>query len=141
MATSSYERLLELAHQRAIDGKGGLAASIAEMCLAAKSDLTARELALAFDILRMLVDQVEVQIRRHIADYLAERDDVPHDLITFLANDEITVSYPILVHSRLLKDEDLIEIILSRTQPHPLALAIRPNLTEQVSVNLNIGRS
>src|SRR3546814_20933345 len=91
MATSSYERLLELAHQRAIDGKGGLAASIAEMCLAAKSDLTARELALAFDILRMLVDQVEVQIRRHIADYLAERDDVTHDLITLLANDEITV--------------------------------------------------
>lgn len=136
MATSSYERLLELAHQRAIDGKGGLAASIAEMCLAAKSDLTARELALAFDILRMLVDQVEVQIRRHIADYLAERDDVPHDLITFLANDEITVSYPILVHSKLLKDEDLIEIILSRTQRHRLAIAIRPNLTEQVSDHL-----
>src|SRR3546814_14063498 len=81
----------------------------------------------------MLVDQVEVQIRRHIADYLAERDDVPHDLITFLANDEITVSYPILVHSKLLKDEDLIDIILSRTQRHRLAIAIRPNLTEQIS--------
>src|SRR3546814_10116159 len=84
----------------------------------------------------MLVDQVEVQIRRHIADYLAERDDVPHDLITFLANGEITVSYPILVHSRLLKDEDLIEIILSRTQRHRLAIAIRPNLAEQVSDHL-----
>lgn len=128
-----YQRLLELAHARAIDGKGGLAASIAEMCLAAKAELGPREMALAFEILRMLVNQVEMHIRRQIADYLAERSDVPHDLLMFLANDKITVAYPVLVHSRLLADDDLIQIAVKRSSRHRQAIAIRPDLSEQVS--------
>ena len=128
-----YQRLLELAHARAIDGKGGLAASIAEMCLAAKADLGPREMALAFEILRMLVNQVEMHIRRQIADYLAERDDVPRDLLMFLANDEITVAYPVLVHSQLLADSDLIQIAVKRSSRHRQAIAIRPELSAKVS--------
>ncbi|MGE4218542.1 MAG: DUF2336 domain-containing protein [Alphaproteobacteria bacterium] len=128
-----YQRLLELAHARAIDGKGGLAASIAEMCLAAKADLGPREMALAFEILRMLVNQVEMHIRRQIADYLADRNDVPRDLLMFLANDEITVAYPILVHSHLLSDADLIQIAVKRSSRHRQAIAIRPELGAAVS--------
>ena len=66
----SYEHLLRLAHQRALDGKGGLAASVAKMCLESRSDLTERELTLTFEILRMLIDKVEVEVRRNISDYL-----------------------------------------------------------------------
>jgi len=128
-----YQKLLELAHARAIDGKGGLAASIAEMCLAAKADLGPREMALAFEILRMLVNQVEMHIRRQIADYLADRNDVPRDLLMFLANDEITVAYPVLVHSRLLTDADLVQIAVKRSSRHRQAIAIRPELSAKVS--------
>ena len=59
MRPVSYERLLKLAHQRAIDGKGGLAASIAKMCLDSRADLSAEELRLTFEILRRLIDQVK----------------------------------------------------------------------------------
>jgi len=136
MAAPQYQKLLELARQRALDGKGGLAASMAELCLSAKSALSERELQLAFDILRLLTDQVEQRIRRHIADYLAERNDVPHDLIEFLAKDDISVAYPIILHSRLLSEPDLLDIIETRTVDHRQAIAVRPELGEPVTDKL-----
>lgn len=136
MGSASYERLLKLAHQRAVDGKGGLAASIAKMCLDSRADLNEEELALTFDILRKLIDQVEVQIRRYIADYLAERVDVPQDLLDFLANDVINVAYPILVHSTQLEDEHLISIINRNSAAHQMAVAKRPGLSAAVSDKL-----
>jgi len=133
---ASYRRLLELANQRAIDGKGGLAASIAKLCLDSHADLTLGELALVFDILRRLIDQVELSVRRYIADFLAERDDVPHDLILFLANDSINVAYPVLVHSVLLNDDDLVAIIDGNDRAHRLAIAKRDRLSESVTDRL-----
>ncbi|WP_259780034.1 DUF2336 domain-containing protein [Aestuariispira ectoiniformans] len=129
----SYERLLRLAHQRAIDGKGGLAASIAKMCLDSRADLTKQELELTFEILRELIDQVEIEIRRYIADYLAERTDVPDDLVDFLANDTINVAYPILVHSKQLTDDSLVELVMKHGQSHQLAIAERDGLSEIVT--------
>lgn len=136
MSSASYERLLKLAHQRAVDGKGGLAASIAKMCLDSRADLNEEELALTFDILRKLIDQVEVQIRRYIADYLAERIDVPQDLLEFLANDVINVAYPILVHSSQLEDGQLIDIIDRNGAAHQMAVAKRTGLSGDVSDKL-----
>lgn len=136
MATSSHEKLLKLAHQRAIDGKGGLAASVAKLCLDTRADLSQEELDLTYDILRKLIDQVEVQIRRYIADYLAERGDVPSDLLSFLTHDVINVAYPMLVHSRQLDDDDLIEISTSKGHTHSVAIAKRAELSEAVSSHL-----
>jgi len=136
MSNASYERLLQLAHQRALDGKGGLAASIAKMCLDSRADLSDEELALTFDILRNLIDKVEIQIRRTIADYLAERMDVPDDLLDFLANDAINVAYPILTHSMQLTDEKLIEVIDRNGKGHQLAVARRHGLSGTVSDHL-----
>jgi uncharacterized protein (DUF2336 family) len=129
----SYEHLLRLAHQRALDGKGGLAASVAKMCLESRSDLTERELTLTFEILRMLIDKVEVEVRRNISDYLSERIDVPKDLIAFLANDIVHVAYPILRNSKLLTDMDLIRLISDHGHGHAMAIATRTDLTEPVS--------
>lgn len=133
---ASYRRLLDLANQRAIDGKGGLAASIAKLCLDSHSDLSLSEMALVFDILRRLIDQVELSVRRYIADFLSERDDVPRDLIQFLANDSINVAYPILVHSILLEDADLVALIDGHDRAHRLAIAKRDNLSETVTTRL-----
>jgi uncharacterized protein (DUF2336 family) len=133
---ASYERLLQLAHQRAIDGKGGLAASVAKLCLDTRADLSVQELALVFDILRKLIDQVEVSVRRYISDFLSERADVPKDLITFLANDSIHVAYPVLIHSVLLDEDDLLQIIDRQGRSHHLAIAKRAGIGERVTERL-----
>lgn len=132
----SYEKLLRLAHQRVIDGKGGLAASIAKMCLDQDTDLTDAELNLTYQILRQLIDKVEVQIRRHVADILAERMDVPRDLLAFLTNDAVHVAYPIIVRSRQLSDDDLLALIARQGHGHAIAVAGRPDLSAAVSTGL-----
>jgi hypothetical protein len=132
----SYEHLLRLAHQRALDGKGGLAASVAKLCLDQRSDLSDRELTLTFEIIRMLIDKVEVAVRRNIADYLGPRDDVPKDLIAFLANDTVHVAYPILRESPLLDDLDLMRLIDGHGTGHALAVATRAELSPAVSGKL-----
>lgn len=132
----SFEHLLRLAHQRALDGKGGLAASVAKLCLDSRSDLSDRELSLTFDILRMLIDKVEVAVRRNISDYLCDRTDVPKDLIAFLANDTVHVAYPILRSSPLLSDYDLIRLIDDHGHGHAMAVATRAELTGPVSHRL-----
>lgn len=129
---SQYTPMLELALQRAIDGKGGLATSIAETCLTPSAGLNETELSLTFDIVRILIDTVETCVRRHLAGYLAERNDVPQDLLTFLANDDISVAYPILVHSRMLHDDELINVVAKRTKQHRLAISTRPIVSEPV---------
>lgn len=132
----SFEHLLKLAHQRAVDGKGGLAASVAKLCLDSRSDLSDRELTLTFEILRMLIDKVEIDVRRNISDYLCSRRDVPKDLIVFLANDTINVAYPILRSSPLLEDLDLINLIEERGHDHAMAVATRHDVNEPVSNRL-----
>ncbi|MDW3207745.1 MAG: DUF2336 domain-containing protein [Alphaproteobacteria bacterium] len=132
----SFEHLLRLAHQRALDGKGGLAASVAKLCLDSRSDLSERELSLTFEILRMLIDKVEVAVRRNISDYLCDRTDVPKDLIAFLANDTVHVAYPILRSSPLLTDYDLIRLIDDHGHGHAMAVAARDDLTGAVSHRL-----
>lgn len=132
----SFEHLLRLAHQRALDGKGGLAASVAKLCLDSRSDLSERELALTFDILRMLIDKVEVAVRRNISDYLCDRSDVPKDLVAFLAHDTVHVAYPILRSSPLLSEYDLIRLIEDHGHGHAMAIATRSDLTGPVSHGL-----
>ena len=119
------EKLLELAMQRAITGKGDLAASLAENCLTPGVGLTGTELALAYDIVRILIGSADVGIRRHLAEYLAERDDLP--------DDDIAVAYPVLVHNQTLSDDMLVDVIEKRTCLHRMAISIRRTVGKQVS--------
>ena len=127
------EKLLELAMQRAVTGKGDLAASLAENCLTPGVGLTETELALAYDIVRILIGSVDVEIRRHLAEYLAERDDLPDDLAVSLIHDDIAVAYPVLVHNQTLSDGMLVDVIEKRTCQHRMAISIRRAVGKQVS--------
>ena len=129
---SHNESLLELAMQRAKDGKGRLAASLAESCLAPGAALTESELRQAFDIVRMLVGTVETEIRRHLAEYLAGRDDVPDNLTGRLVNDDISVAYPVLVHCGTVRDAALVDVIAKRTKQHRMAISMRPKISAAV---------
>jgi uncharacterized protein (DUF2336 family) len=79
------------------------------------------------------VHDFETSVRKIISERLAEWPGLPTDLITFLANNDIDVAYPILTQSGLLADEGLIEIIQHRTAEHQMAISIRKNISEEVS--------
>ena len=86
-----------------------------------------------FDILRKLIHDVEVSVRRIIGTGLAGIPETPRDLAILIANDDISIAYPILTQSNILHDHDLIEVIRHRTLEHQLGIAIRQTVSEGVS--------
>ena len=85
------------------------------------------------DILRKLIHDCEMAIRRDLAERLSGAPNPPHELIVALANDEIEVAEPILRQSTVLRDAELVGVIRHRTQQHQLAIAMRRSLSEFVS--------
>ncbi|MEQ8226474.1 MAG: DUF2336 domain-containing protein [Rhodospirillales bacterium] len=131
--TVDHEFLLNLAREKSTMGRAKLTETITDLFENKGDALTDRERALMFGILRSVVREIEMSVRRGVAQQLAGLNDVPEDLVRILANDEIEVAYPVLTESGLLKDSDLIEIIRHRTMEHQLAVAIRQNISEEVS--------
>ncbi len=110
-----------------------VAHDLCDICLAPDESMNEAESTMFFDILCTLIRDVELDVRARLAERLAEREDVPHDLITFLASDEITVAYPVLVSSELLDDTDLVRLINEKAREHQLVVTKRYWLSSDVS--------
>ncbi|EKV32097.1 hypothetical protein C882_3161 [Caenispirillum salinarum AK4] len=126
------QALLRLAREKSAEARARLATTISDLFRDEADALTDRERALMADILRRVLRDIEISVRRQVATALAGQQSLPHDLMVFLANDEIDVAYSILRQSRVLQDADLIEVIRNRTQEHQLAIANRYHVSEAV---------
>lgn len=127
------DALYKLARDKSAAGRKALVAAVSDLFFNNKDVLTDREKALMTDILRQIVHDVEMSVRRELAERLAEAKGAPHDLILALANDDIEVAHPLLIQSDILHDFDLVEIIHHRTLEHQLAIAMRKSLNESVT--------
>jgi len=127
------EYLFELARDKTVAGRRMLVATIGDLFFSQHDILSDRERALMTEILRQLIHDVEVSVRRALAERLAEQPLAPHELVIALANDDIEVAHPLLVNSDVLQDLELIEIIRNRTLEHQLAIGIRKSVSEEVT--------
>jgi uncharacterized protein (DUF2336 family) len=136
MATPPHldtRQLRQLARDKTVAGRKVLIEIVTDLFFEHNGALTDRERALMSDILRQLIHAVEAEVRRALADRLALEATAPADLVRALANDEIEVAHPILLHSAVLEDAELVEIIHHRTLEHQLAIAMRSSVSEGVS--------
>jgi len=133
IADAEVARLFELAREKSKAGRAGLFSAIAELFERRGDALHESERRLMAEILRRLSREVETQLRGKLAARLAGRIGAPRELVFMLANDDIEVAYPILADSSALRDVDLIEIVRHRTLQHQLAVAIRKDISENVS--------
>jgi uncharacterized protein (DUF2336 family) len=127
------EYLFELARDKTVAGRRMLVATIGDLFFSQHDILSDRERALMTEILRQLIHDVEVSVRRALAERLSEQPLAPHELVIALANDEIEVAHPLLVNCDVLQDLELIEIIRNRTLEHQLAIGIRKSVSEEVT--------
>ncbi len=125
--------LLELALDKSLEGRRELTATIGDLFNQRDEVLSERERALMTDILRKLIHDCEIVVRRDLSERLSSAPNPPHELIVALANDEIEVAEPILRASSVLRDAELVGVIRHRTQQHQLAIAMRRSLSEYVS--------
>ncbi len=87
------------------------------------------------EVLRKLAQDQAVRVREILADALHNLPDAPHDVIVQLARDvELRVAEPVLRHSPVLTDDDLLEIIKATPIPGAVtAIASRNQLSSIVS--------
>jgi uncharacterized protein (DUF2336 family) len=90
----------------------------------------------AIEIFRVVVYDGEPLVRLVLAESLKTSREVPCDLLLALARDIALVATPILEHSQLLTDDDLLPIIQRWTTAHRFAIAGRGAISGRVAAAL-----
>jgi uncharacterized protein (DUF2336 family) len=130
---AALRQLLGLAHDRSRSSQRALVENITDLYITTEGRLTERERQLIGEILQKLVRELELDVRKRLAERFAVIPGAPVDLMVMLANDQIEVARPILQGSPVLRDPDLIEVVKHRTREHLLAVAMRAPLGPDVS--------
>jgi uncharacterized protein (DUF2336 family) len=88
---------------------------------------------LAESVLHLLVKDLEKSVRQTLAETLASSPNLPHDIATRMARDDIEVARSVLERSPVLSDEDLSEIVRTHAMQYAFAVAGRQHLSEYLS--------
>lgn len=127
--------IAQLIHERSGFVRSEVAEKICRDYNANVLSLSEREIAL--DIFRLLARDAELRVRKTLSMALKDNLSVPHDIILQLAHDTVEVAAPVLQHSFVLSEQDLMDIIASSKElGHLLAIAKRETLSKPLSHNL-----
>src|SRR5712672_1048330 len=96
------------------------------------SDLTEDDRAAAEGALLMLLDDASPLVRQAMAEVFARSADAPAAIVQALSLDQASVALPVLEHSPLLIDADLVFIIATGNGEMQCAIARRMNLPAAV---------
>lgn len=96
------------------------------------SDLSEDDRAAAEGALLMLLDDSSPLVRRAMAEVFAHSQEAPAAIVQALALDQPSVALPILEHSPLLIDADLVDIAATGNSETQCAIARRVNLPASV---------
>lgn len=131
----SSESLLHLAKSRRTADRERLLLAIADLCDAPKADEAMKApaiQALLSSIFMSLVVEAERDIRRRLSQKLASADWAPNALINVLALDDLEIARPIIAESPVLRDQDLVRLLVEATIEHQIEVARRPHLSQVV---------
>jgi len=88
---------------------------------------------LAVELVRAIIREIEVPLRRLVAERLANEPGVAPSVLRVLANDDIDVAWPILAGSLVLGEADLIGIANASGTGHRTAIAGRAEVSVAIS--------
>lgn len=101
-----------------------------------RAELNEAERRIAIDIFRIMTRDAARRVREALSANLKSSADLPRDVALALARDVESVALPILEHSAVLTDEDLIEIIRSSAKAKQVAIAGRASVSAPVAEEL-----
>ena len=94
------------------------------------------EKKIAEDIFRLIANDVEIQVRQELAENLKKCPSLPRDIVQKIVSDVAVVAGPMIQFSKLLTEQDLIEIIKTNDEEKQMAVARRENVPFRVSETL-----
>ncbi|MBT5185992.1 MAG: DUF2336 domain-containing protein [Kordiimonadaceae bacterium] len=130
------QNLIKLAHDNSKAGRADLFNGITELIETKHQQISTTEIDMMMDILGHIISEIEVSLRKKLSVKLADRDDVPVEMILMLANDEIEVANPVLIQNSLLTDKELVKIIQRKSRQHQLSIASRKLLSSEITREL-----
>ncbi|NWG71104.1 MAG: DUF2336 domain-containing protein [Parvularculaceae bacterium] len=133
---SRLKQLIALAKEDSAEKRGALLREITDVFMAAPDRYTSSEMQHFDVIMSKVTENVEAQLRRQIAEKLADAPTAPKGLLRQLALDEIMVAEPVLKRSVALSEDDLIRVIRQRGQEHMKAISQRREIPETVTAAL-----
>lgn len=123
------QALLDLAADRSSAARAQLMNAIVDLFLPANQRLTDQQRALMTDVLGRLLGSIEMEVRQHLVEALLRSSVELPDLEAQLANDTIEVARPILEKSKVIRDADLIEVVMQCAEEHRMAIALRDDIS------------
>ncbi len=127
------EELKVLAQSRVPADRERLLLAIVDLCASSGHGVNSPQSQdLLGTVLMSLVAGAEQDIRLALAEKLADAAWPPHALINALAHDDIDVARPIIAASPVLKDLDLVKLLVETTIDHRIEVARRPSLSPPV---------
>ena len=130
-ASVSPSELLALAKSTSSDDRQRLLLGVAALCDATPKGVEVSPVLT--EIFLTLARKAEHDIRKSLAESLAGADWAPLALVNMLALDEIEIARPIIANSPLLRDQDLLRILVEATVEHQIEVARRPSLSGAVA--------
>jgi uncharacterized protein (DUF2336 family) len=107
---------------------------ITDLFLAGVDSFQEQQVGVFDDVLCGLIDKIEREARAELSRDIAELPKAPRMLSGRLArDDDIDVAGPVLRHSVVLTENDLIEVAQNKSQLHLEAIANRSHVSERVS--------
>ena len=97
------------------------------------SDLTEDDRIAAEGALLMLLDDPSPLVRQSMSEVFARSHGAPATIVRALAADQPSIALPVLEHSPLLIDADLVDIVATGTSDMQCSIARRINLPSSVS--------
>src|SRR6266851_4032716 len=97
------------------------------------SDLSGEDRAAAEGALLMLLDDSSPLVRQAMAEVFARSAEAPAAIVQALSLDQPSIALPVLEHSPLLIDADLVDIVATGNSEMQCAIARRINLPVSVS--------
>ncbi len=129
----------ELVNFSELSGEAGsarraeLARHVATLFALTSERCTEEQIDIYDSVLLRLVDMVETEVRRYVAEQMCSLRRGPEDTIRRLADDDIAVAEPILLRSTVLRDSDLVRVARKHGNSHCLAIAQRETVSEKVT--------
>jgi uncharacterized protein (DUF2336 family) len=131
--TAKLDELIAMAREPSSERRRELLREVTDLFFSASGPHGPDELVLFDDVLGVLADEMEQEVRAQLSERISGSAQAPHRLVANLAHDEsIDVAGPALA-SPALSQDDLLEVARTRGQAHLRVISGRPDLSETVS--------
>jgi len=134
MERSRLLDLIELAKEDSSSKRRELLRELTDLFFSPNAPRTGPEVELYDTVLVQLSAEMEAAVRAELGVRFTETGGAPRRLIKALANDDdVIVAEPVLVRSRDLTEDDLLEVVRTKGQGHLRAVSSRDDVSEKVS--------